>query len=99
MRSVNELKINSFGAALSIYVAAAATLSACGNVNKADNKATGRSSAPRTVGECFLRGQADVKGERFYCPRKCDDPICQSLRTSLSRAVIELHPQWFRCRN
>jgi phosphate transport system substrate-binding protein len=43
-RRLNELKINSFGAALSILVAAAVTLSACDN----DNKATGGSSTPRT---------------------------------------------------
>ena len=47
-RRLNELTINSFGAALSILVAAAVTLSACGSDNKADNKATGGSSAPHT---------------------------------------------------
>jgi hypothetical protein len=48
----NELKLNRFGAALSVLAAAAVMLSACGSDNNAagGSATTGRSSAPVTCG-------------------------------------------------
>jgi phosphate transport system substrate-binding protein len=61
-RRLNGLRINSFGAGLSILVAAAVTLSACGIDNKADNNVTGGSPPPRTsAANVYCGGRPTLK--------------------------------------